>query len=211
MMSKEEVMTQTKKIGIMGGTFDPIHYGHLMLAEQIRTSFELDQIIFIPVGNAPHKQNHLPANKMHRYMMTLLATASNPSFTVSDIEIKKNEITYTIDTIKTLKDEFTANDELYFITGADAIILLDTWKNYKELVKYVKFIGASRPGIDENLLKTKIEELSIELGAHIELCTVPALAISSTDIRNRVMEGKSIKYLLPESVENYIFKEKLYI
>ncbi len=204
-------MMQKKKIGIMGGTFDPIHYGHLMLAEQIRASYDLDQIIFIPVGNAPHKQKHRPTDKIHRYMMTMLATASNPNFTVSDIEIKKEVITYAIDTIKELRVDFETPVELYFITGADAIILLDTWKSYKELVKYVKFIGASRPGVDEIVLKEKIEELSLELGAHIELCTVPALAISSTDIRNRVREGKSIKYLLPEAVENYIFKEKMYL
>lgn len=204
-------MMQIKKIGIMGGTFDPIHYGHLMLAEQIRASYGLDQIIFIPVGNAPHKQKHKPTDKMHRYMMTMLATASNPNFTVSDIEIKKKVITYAIDTIKDLKVFFNTPVELYFITGADAIILLDTWKSYRELVKYVKFIGASRPGVDELVLKEKIEELSLELGAHIELCSVPALAISSTDIRNRVCEGKSIKYLLPEAVENYICKEKLYL
>ncbi|GAU77433.1 nicotinate-nucleotide adenylyltransferase [Fusibacter sp. 3D3] len=202
---------QIKKIGIMGGTFDPIHYGHLMLAEQIRSSYGLDQIIFIPVGNAPHKQKNKPTDKMHRYMMTILATASNPHFTVSDIEIKKTEITYAIDTIKELKTLLNTPVELYFITGADAIILLDTWKSYKELVKYVKFIGASRPGVDERLLKAKIEELSLELGAHIELCSVPALAISSTDIRDRVREGKSIKYLLPETVENYICKEKIYL
>ncbi|WP_207736376.1 nicotinate-nucleotide adenylyltransferase [Fusibacter ferrireducens] len=202
---------QIKKIGIMGGTFDPIHYGHLMLAEQIRASYSLDQIVFIPVGNAPHKQEHKPTDKMHRYMMTMLATASNPHFTVSDIEIKKEVITYAIDTIKELRVLYNTPVELYFITGADAIILLDTWKSYKELVKYVKFIGASRPGVDEHVLKEKIEELSLELGAHIELCSVPALAISSTDIRNRVCEGKSIKYLLPETVENYICKEKLYL
>lgn len=202
---------QIRKIGIMGGTFDPIHYGHLMLAEQIRASYGLDQIIFIPVGNAPHKQKHKPTDKIHRYMMTMLATASNPNFTVSDIEIKKNVITYAIDTIKELKANYNTPVELYFITGADAIILLDTWKSYRELVKYVKFIGASRPGVDEFVLKKKIEELSLELGAHIELCSVPALAISSTDIRNRVSDGKSIKYLLPEAVENYICKEKLYL
>ncbi len=203
-------MNFNRKIGIMGGTFDPIHYGHLMLAEQIRTSFELDQILFIPAGNPPHKSANHKAVKMHRYMMTLLATASNLNFTVSDIEIKRDDVTYTIDTIKALKEKMSPEDELYFITGADAIILLDTWKNYRELVKYVKFIGATRPGIDEVLLAEKIGELSNDLGAHIELCSVPALAISSTDIRLRVGEGKSIKYLLPETVEHYIYKEGLY-
>lgn len=199
-----------KKIGIMGGTFDPIHYGHLMLAEQIRTSFNLDQIIFIPVGIAPHKQKHLPASRVHRYMMTLLATASNPYFIVSDIEINREVVSYTIDTVRLLREKYGADDELYFITGADAVMQLDSWKNHEELVKYVKFIGATRPGVDEELLVMKINELSDKIDASIELCSVPALAISSTDIRNRVCDGKSIKYLLPENVESYIFKENLY-
>ncbi len=115
-----------KKIGIMGGTFDPIHYGHLMLAEQIRTSFFLDEIIFIPVGKAPHKEHSLAANKYQRFEMTKLAIDSNPFFTVSDIETKREETTYTIDTIKQLKSELSDCDQLYFITGADAILLLET-------------------------------------------------------------------------------------
>ncbi len=199
-----------KKIGIMGGTFDPIHYGHLMLAEQIRTSFDLDHVIFIPTGVAPHKQNKESASKLSRYTMVELATASNVYFKVSDIEINKQDVTYSIDTIRELKNGPYVNDELFFITGADAIVLLDTWKDYKSLVKYVTFVGATRPGVNTAFLDERLKQLKADCGAKIELCYIPALAISSTDIRRRVKEGKSIKYLLPEHVENYIIKEGLY-
>lgn len=199
-----------KKIGIMGGTFDPIHYGHLMLAEQIRTSFFLDEIIFIPVGKAPHKEHSLAANKYQRFEMTKLAIDSNPFFTVSDIETKREETTYTIDTIKQLKSELSDCDQLYFITGADAILLLETWKNYEELVNLVTFVAASRPGVDLNRLNEKVRDLKNNFNARIEVCYIPALAISSTDIRRRVDEEKSIRYLLPESVEEYIDMHGLY-
>lgn len=200
-----------KRIGIMGGTFDPIHYGHLMLAEQIRTSFHLDEVVFIPVGKAPHKRLDDGANKLQRFEMTKLATHSNPYFTVSDIEIRKGETTYTIDTIVEMQSKLSLDDRLYFITGADAILLLDTWKDYKDLVNRVTFIGATRPGVDEASLKLKIDSLVQQHGANIELFFIPALAISSTDIRCRVSAGRSIRYLLPESVEGYIHDHFLYI
>ena len=193
-----------KKIGIMGGTFDPIHYGHLMLAEQIRTSFFLDEILFIPVGKPPHKTHSNSADREQRLEMTKLATETNPYFHVSDIETKRNETTYTIDTIKRLKESLSPNDQLFFITGADAIILLDTWKDYAELIQLVTFVGATRPGVDLNKLYAKVRQLIADYDAKIEICYIPALAISSTEIRNRVNDEKSIRYLLPESVESYI-------
>lgn len=204
------IIQKGKKLGIMGGTFDPIHYGHLMLAEQIRTSFNLDQIIFIPAGNPPHKRTSKAASKENRYAMTLLATASNPHFVVSDIEIKKEQVTYSIDTVSELKQALSPQDELYFITGADAIVLLDSWKDYQSLAQMVTFVGATRPGVDTEYLNGKIEELREKCQAKIELCYITALAISSTEIRERVQEEKSIKYLLPENVEHYIYKESLY-
>ena len=200
-----------KHIGIMGGSFDPIHYGHLMLAEQIRTSFHLDEVIFIPVGKAPHKKLDDGANKLQRFEMTKIATHSNPYFSVSDIEIRKNEITYTIDTIIEMQGRLNEADRLYFITGADAILLLDTWKDYRALINRVTFIGATRPGVDEASLKLKIDNFVQQYGAKIELFFIPALAISSTDIRDRVSAGRSIRYLLPEAVEGYIHDHFLYI
>ncbi|GAB6109585.1 nicotinate-nucleotide adenylyltransferase [Fusibacter bizertensis] len=199
-----------RRIGIMGGTFDPIHFGHLMLAEQIRTSFHLDEVLFIPVGKAPHKSLTDAADKMQRYEMTKLAIESNPYFKISDIEIKQIGTTYTIDTVKAIKKTLSDRDELYFITGADAILQLESWKEYVELINLVSFIGATRPGFDTHALADKIENLKLRYGAQIELSYVPALAISSTDIRERVREEKSIKYLLPESVERFIYDNFLY-
>jgi len=203
-------MISGKRIGIMGGTFDPIHYGHLMLAEQIRTSFHLDQVLFIPVGKAPHKDANDTADKKMRYEMTQLAIVTNPYFLVSDIEIKKDGVTYTIDTIKTIKAKLKPEDTLFFITGADALLLLESWKDYADLITRVNFIGATRPGVDTNALAEKIDSLKRRFNVQIDLCYIPALAISSTDIRDRVDQEKSIKYLLPESVETYIHDCFLY-
>ena len=199
-----------RKIGIMGGTFNPIHYGHLMLAEQIRTSFHLDEVMFIPVGKAPHKTLEHTADKYQRFEMTKRAIESNPYFTISDIEIKSDGTSYTIDTIRTLKKTLHINDVLYFITGADAILQLETWKDYQQLTGLVKFIGATRPGIDNASLEQKIENFKNTYHAEIELHYIPALAISSTDIRERVSQEKSIRYLLPESVEDFIKENMLY-
>lgn len=198
------------KIGIMGGSFDPIHNGHLVLAEQIRTQFELDKIYFIPAGNPPHKIGVDMTCKEDRYNMTKLAIETNQFFELSDIEIKKDITTYTIETIKELRNTINKDDQLFFITGADAILLIDTWKSYTELFKLVTFIGATRPGISPEELQEKIRDIVERYDADIRLTTVPALAISSTDIRNRVKSGQSIKYLLPETVEKYIYDKCLY-
>lgn len=200
-----------KKIGLMGGTFDPIHYGHLVLAEQIRTQFNLDMVYFIPVGIPPHKQDKNISSSKHRYFMTLLATITNPNFEVSKMEIEDSNISYTVNTIKKFKELVGKDAELYFITGADAIYELGTWKNVEELLQLCKFIAASRPGIDKKKLKGKITELNEKYSANITVTSVPALAISSTDIRSRIRIGKSIKYIVPESVEYYIYKNNLYL
>lgn len=199
-----------KRIGLMGGTFDPIHYGHLMLAEQIRTSFQLDYILFIPVGQAPHKKTAGSADKFHRLEMVRLATHSHPNFMVSDIEVCQECTTYTIDTVRKIRETLSEHDELFFITGADAIILLETWKDFESLMQMVTFIGATRPGINETDLELKIEELKAKYQASIKICKIPALAISSTDIRNRIANGLSIDYLLPSKVEKYIHQTFIY-
>ncbi|WP_427339004.1 nicotinate-nucleotide adenylyltransferase [Caloranaerobacter sp. DY30410] len=199
-----------KRIGIMGGTFDPIHIGHLVIAEEIRNEFKLDKIIFIPAGNPPHKDNKKITSARHRYIMTLLATISNPHFEVSTIEIEKKETTYTIDTIKTLRKACNNNVELYFITGADSILELHTWKNIGELLKLCNFIAATRPGFEIAKLERKIQEINNEYGANIYPTIVTALQISSTEIRTRIKEGRTVKYLLPEMVEKYIYKNNLY-
>ncbi len=200
-----------EKIGIMGGTFDPIHYGHLVLAEQIRTQFELDRVVFIPAGRPPHKQDMDITSSHHRYSMTLLATITHPYFEVSKIEIENKNVSYTINTIRKLKSMYNSNTELYFITGADALNELETWKEPEELLKLCRFVAATRPGIDVKKLKEKIEYLNKKYNSQIIITDVPALAISSTDIRKRIKSGKSIKYIIPETVEHYIYKNNLYI
>lgn len=199
------------KIGIMGGTFDPIHFGHLVLAEEIRNNFGLDKIFFVPVGTPPHKGEYTITDKNLRYSMTLLASMSNPNFEVSKIEIESEEISYTINTIKKIKERLNNNEvEIFFITGADAIMAIETWKDYRELLTLCNFIGATRPGINAEQLEEKISYLRETYGATIHLTHIPGLAISSTDIRNRVKEGRSYKYLLPEAVEAFIIKNDLY-
>lgn len=196
-------------IGIMGGTFDPIHYAHLSTAEYVKETYNLDFIIFIPTGNPPHKSK-LRTDKIDRYNMVLLAITNNKDFVVSDIEINRKNKTYTIDTLKELKKIYP-NANIYFITGADTICDMESWKNVDENFKLATFIAANRPGIDSVKLKNKLENLKNKYNADIRLVNVPSLDISSTYIRNNIKNGKSIKYLIPECVENYIYEKKIYI
>jgi nicotinate-nucleotide adenylyltransferase len=198
------------KYGIMGGTFDPIHIGHLVIAEEVRSRFKLDKVIFVPAGNPPHKDLGAVTDANHRYIMTLLATMTNPNFEVSSIEIDREGITYTIDTIIAFKEKFTDNVSLYFITGADAIMELDTWKDTEKLLSLCEFIAVSRPGFKSSKMEKVIRELEKKYSSVIHMLEVPALKVSSTDIRNRIREGRPVKYLLPESVEYYIQKNRLY-
>lgn len=198
------------KIGIMGGTFDPIHYGHLVTAEGVRAEFNLDYVMFVPAGNPPHKKGYKITDPQHRYLMTVLATVTNPFFEVSRIEIERQGFSYTVDTIKELKKRFPTDTELYFITGADAVLEILTWKEVDRLLAMCKFVAATRPGYEIPELNKKIAEIEKTYSHKIFLVEVPAMAISSTDIRRRVSEGRPIKYLLPESVEYYILKNNLY-
>jgi len=199
-----------KKIAIMGGTFDPIHYGHLVAAETVRVEIGAQKILFIPTGRPPHKNNKIVEHDEHRYLMTVLATANNPYFNVSRIEIDRPGMTYTIDTIQSLKKICQPETEIYFITGADAIHEILTWKNPEELLKICKFVAVTRPGYDKNALLRNLKNVENNFKINLEFIEIPALAISSTDIRNRVIAHKSIKYLLPDEVEQYIIKFGLY-
>lgn len=199
-----------KKIAVMGGTFDPIHHGHLVAAEAVRSELGIEKVVFMPTGNPPHKQGYGITDAISRYIMTVLATADNPYFAVSRIETDRQGMSYTIDTLKALKKLCDKDCELYFITGADAVGELLTWHKPKELLKMCSFIAVTRPGCKTKCLKETIEDLIDNYGAHIRFLEVPALAISSTDIRNRVFAEKTVKYLLPASVEGYIYKENLY-
>jgi nicotinate-nucleotide adenylyltransferase len=216
-MNDEKLLKLIKKkhlkIGIMGGTFNPIHYGHMVTAEEALKQFKLDKVIFIPTGKPPHKTTVVLANAEDRYLMTVIATASNKDFLVSRIEIDRKEKTYTIDTLRSLKQIFGDTATLYFITGADAILEILTWKNTREITDLCKFIAATRPGYDIR----KIEDLKEKLFGSLKkaenrifLMEIPALAISSTDIRSRIKNNRTINYLLPEGVCNYLLKHELY-
>ena len=199
---------ESKKIGIMGGTFDPIHYAHLATAEFIRDKYNLDKIVFIPSGNPPHKNIDI-TNKYDRYNMVLLATANNKNFLVSNIEVERQSKTYTIDTLRELKQTYPSS-EIYFITGADAICDIETWKDVADNFKLATFIAATRPGISLLRAQEKIENLIKKYNAKIISVYVPSLDISSTYIREQLKDRKSIRYLVPENVENYIYQNKLY-
>lgn len=199
-----------KKIAIMGGTFDPIHYGHLVAAETVRALINAEKVLFIPTGRPPHKNNKTVEHDEHRYLMTVLATANNPYFNVSRIEIDRPGITYTIDTIQSLKKICSPETEIYFITGADAINEILTWKNTVELFKICKFVAVTRPGYDKDSLLKTLNSYKEKYEINLIFAEVPALSISSTDIRNRVISQKPIKYLLPDEVEQYIMKFGLY-
>lgn len=186
------------KVGIMGGTFDPIHNGHLILAEEVREKMKLEEIVFIPTGRPPHKRERKITAAEHRMAMTILATNSNPKFKVSSIEIKRRGFSYAIETIEEMKRRKEA--EYYFILGSDAAKELSSWYQAEELVKECEFVVAKREG----------SEIEISQQKQIHVIETPKIEISSTEIRRRIKEGKSVKYLIPEAVEAYIRKENLY-
>ena len=205
---------QYKKIGVMGGTFNPIHHGHLVTAQEALSQFKLDVVIFVPTGNPPHKVENKLASAEDRYIMTVIATSSNRDFFVSRIEVDRKGKSYTIDTMRMLKKVYGEDSLLYFITGADAILEILTWKNTEEIVALCNFKSATRPGYDLTRLKdlkSKLFNNDMEkANEKIFVMEIPALSISSTDIRNRVKNNRPIDYLVPEGVSNYILKNGLY-
>lgn len=204
---------RTKRLGVMGGTFDPIHYGHLVTAEEARHQFRLDQVIFIPSGHPPHKEERKSLDAEYRYLMAVIATASNPRFSVSRMEIDRPGPSYTIDTVRELHRLYGRNTDIFFITGADAILEILTWKEPEKVLEECTFIAATRPGYDLHRLEECLPES--EKAGHganprVLVMEIPALAISSTDIRRRVREGRSIRYLVPEGVAEFIEKNGFY-
>lgn len=204
-----EIAANHKKVGLMGGSFDPVHYGHLNLAEIVYRKLELETIIFIPTFIAPHKIGREYASAEHRYRMTLLATSDNPAFTVSDIEIRREGISYTYDTVAALKEEYGHGHDLFFIIGADSLADLDTWSKVPEMLELCTFVAATRPGFEP--MVDKITEQFGELGkTRIKWLQTPKMDISSTDIRQRVKQQRPITGLVPAAVEEYIYQEGLY-
>lgn len=198
-----------RKIGIMGGTFDPIHTGHLVTAEAVRIEYGLEKVLFIPAANPPHKQHSQVTPAIHRYIMTVMATYSNSHFYVSPIELERTGLSYTIDTVRTLIEQYGDKTQFYFIIGADAVQDLPTWKGIDQLLDLCYFIAATRPGCICSL-DSVIKEFGVKGRQRIQRLPTPELEISSTDIRERIRQGRSIKYIVPESVESYIMKEGLY-
>ncbi|HKD99073.1 MAG TPA: nicotinate-nucleotide adenylyltransferase [Micromonosporaceae bacterium] len=190
-----------RRIGIMGGTFDPIHHGHLVAASEVADRFVLDEVVFVPTGEPWQKGPEVSAPE-DRYLMTVIATASNPRFAVSRVDIDRDGPTYTVDTLHEMREVYGSDAELFFITGADALSKILSWKDADEIFKLAHLVGVTRPGFvlsDEHLPAESVS-----------LVEVPAMAISSTACRARVAAGQPVWYLVPDGVVQYIAKRHLY-
>jgi nicotinate-nucleotide adenylyltransferase len=203
-------MITKKRIGVLGGTFDPIHLGHLLLGEYIRQQYHLEKIVFIPTGESPHKDKQHTTDKCDRYKMVELAIKDNADFLLSGIEVFSEEKSYTIQTIKKLKEIYKEDYEIFFIVGADALLEIESWKDFQELLQACNFIVAERLGAHDEKLMDKVEDLIKYYGARIHIADMPRIAISSSMVRQSVKENKSIKYLVLDEVERYIYEKKLY-
>jgi nicotinate-nucleotide adenylyltransferase len=189
-----------RRIGIMGGTFDPIHHGHLVAASEVQSRFDLDEVVFVPTGQPYQKGPVSPAED--RYLMTVIATASNPRFQVSRADVDRDGPTYTVDTLRDLHAIFGPATDLFFITGADALAKILSWKDALEMLSLAHFVGVTRPGFE-----LSDEHLPAD---SVTLVEVPAMAISSSACRARVAEGQPVWYLVPDGVVQYIAKRGLY-
>lgn len=200
---KPDTVKRDLKLGVMGGVFDPIHIGHLFTAEEARIKFNLHKVIFVPSLQPIHKRNDQITDIKHRLKMTYLAAGSNPYFEVSEIEVNRPGPSYTIDTIKEFRKIYGWQTDIYFITGADAFLEIDTWYKKDELLTLCQFVAATRPGYDLDKLNDNFKKV-------LKIMEIPALAISSTDIRYRVKNNLNIKYIVLEEIREYIYKHKLY-
>ncbi|MGO1192409.1 MAG: nicotinate-nucleotide adenylyltransferase [Nesterenkonia sp.] len=189
-----------RRLGIMGGTFDPIHHGHLVAASEVAAEFDLDEVVFVPTGQPWQKDSGEVTPAEHRYLLTVIATASNPRFTVSRVDIDRGGKTYTIDTLRDFAHLYPQED-LFFITGADAMAQIMSWKNVEELWGLAHFVSVTRPGYPSKDFGRKNQ---------ISLMEIPAMAISSTDLRERAAVDKPVWYLVPDGVVQYITKHRLY-
>jgi len=190
------------RLGVMGGTFDPIHHGHLVCASEVASLFDLDEVVFVPTGTPAFKHAPEVSAAEDRYLMTVIATASDPRFTVSRIDMDRQGTTYTIDTLRDLHAQRGAALDLFFITGADAVMEILSWRSADELFSLAHFVGATRPGY-------VMSDADFPEGA-VSMVEIPALAISSSDCRARTARGAPIRYLVPDGVSRYIDKRSLY-
>ncbi|GAA3805682.1 nicotinate-nucleotide adenylyltransferase [Nocardioides panacisoli] len=195
---------ERRRVGVMGGTFDPIHHGHLVAASEVQGWFGLDEVIFVPTGQPWQKAERAVSPAEHRYLMTVIATAANPRFRVSRVDIDRAGPTYTVDTLRDLKAELPDTD-LYFITGADALTDIFSWRDADDVFALAHFVGCTRPGAEMDA-----ETLDKIPHERVTMLEVPALAISSTECRQRETDGQPIWYLVPDGVVQYIHKHRLY-
>ena len=193
-------MQKRRRIGIMGGTFDPIHHGHLVAASEVQSRFSLDEVVFVPTGQPYQKGPVSPAED--RYLMTVIATASNPRFQVSRADVDRDGPTYTVDTLRDLSAIFGPSADLFFITGADALAKILSWKDAFEMLSLAHFVGVTRPGFELSDAHLPADTVT--------LVEVPAMAISSSACRDRVASGEPVWYLVPDGVVQYIAKRGLY-
>jgi nicotinate-nucleotide adenylyltransferase len=191
-----------RRIGIMGGTFDPIHHGHLVAASEVAERFALDEVVFVPTGQPWQKGDEEVSAAEDRYLMTVIATASNPRFSVSRVDIDRDGPTYTVDTLRDMRAFFGPKAQLFFITGADALEKILSWKDTAQMFELAHFVGVTRPGF-------RLTDAHLPADT-VSLVQVPAMAISSTDCRARVAAGKPVWYLVPDGVVQYIAKRRLY-
>lgn len=199
----------TRRIGVFGGTFDPIHYGHLVIAEDARVYLQLEKVLFVPARQPPHKPSGSYSAFPHRVRMTELAIADNPHFVLSLIEAKRPGPSYTVDTLRQLRAELGPDVELYFIIGMDSLANITTWHKPAELLTLCRVVVAERAGYSVDL--AVLEEALPGLRNRLELIDTPELSISSTDLQRRVRSGLAIRYQLPPQVEKYIYEHRLYL
>ncbi len=198
-------------IGIMGGTFDPIHLGHLRAAEEVLEGFGLDRVVFVTSGTPPHKEARTVSASEHRHNMTGLAIKDNPRFEASRLEIDRQGPSYTLDTLRFFRETCGKDSSLYFITGLDAILGIPSWKSYRELLSLADFVAVTRPGYDVSSLEGLREVLGDPLFAKIHTFHATLMAISSSDVRSKMKEGRSVRYLVPNDVVAYAERERLYV
>lgn len=196
--------SRRRRVGVMGGTFDPIHHGHLVAASEVQSSYDLDEVVFVPTGQPWQKSGREVSPAEHRYLMTVIATAANPRFSVSRVDIDRGGPTYTVDTLRDLRSAIP-DAELYFITGADALAGIFGWRGHEQLFELAQFVGCTRPGYEMDA-----GALASIPADRVAILEIPALAISSSDCRERERAGQPVWYLVPDGVVQYITKHRLY-
>ena len=199
-----------KGLGIYGGTFDPIHMGHLMVAEMARQDCDLEKVLFIPAGNPPHKSDKYISESVHRFEMTKLAVETNPYFEVSDIELKRQGKSYTIDTLRALRELYPKEYKFWVIIGGDSLLEIETWKNANEIMKMCNFAVYMRHNSSLDRCKAQAVAIHRKAKTNVLFVQAPMIEISSTDIRSRVAQRKSIRYMVPDTIGEYIIDKGLF-